>query len=66
MMSKNEGEFHRKIAIRCFNETWDYLEKKARTEQDNQRMLQHALRERTAFCPTCTLLVRHRMCARTV
>lgn len=42
MMPKSEREFHRKTAVRCFNETWDYLEKKARTEQDNQRMLQLA------------------------
>ena len=38
-MPKSEREFHRKAAVRCFNETWDYLEKKARTEEDNQKML---------------------------
>jgi hypothetical protein len=46
MMSKSEREFHRKIAIRCFNETWDYLETKTRTKRDDQRMilLAHASR----------------------
>ena len=45
-MQKSEREFHRKTAVRCFNETWGYLEKKARTEKDNQMMLQlsHASR----------------------
>ena len=42
MLSKSEREFHRKTAVRCFNEAWDYLEKKKRTEQDNQKMLQLA------------------------
>lgn len=40
MMSKSEREFHKKTAARCFNETWDYLVKKVRTEKDNQKMLQ--------------------------
>jgi hypothetical protein len=38
-LPKGEREFHRKTAARCFNETWDYLEKKGRTDEDNQRML---------------------------
>lgn len=42
MLSKSEREFHRKTAVRCFNETWDYLDKKERTEQDAQKMLQLA------------------------
>ncbi|MGD0478003.1 MAG: hypothetical protein ABSB29_07550 [Nitrososphaerales archaeon] len=42
MLSKSEREFHRKAAIRCFNETWDYLEKKERTVQDVQKVLQLA------------------------
>jgi len=42
VLSKSEREFHRKTAVRCFNETWVYLEKKERTEQDNQKMLQLA------------------------
>jgi hypothetical protein len=42
VLSKSEREFHRKTAVRCFNKTWDYLEKKVRTERDNQRMLQLA------------------------
>jgi hypothetical protein len=42
VLSKSEREFHRKAAIRCFNETWDYLEKKERTVQDVQKVLQLA------------------------
>ena len=42
MLSKGEREFHKKMAVRCFNETWDYLEKKKRTEQDDREMLQLA------------------------
>jgi hypothetical protein len=42
VLSKSEREFHRKTAVRCFNETWDYLDKKERTEQDAQKMLQLA------------------------
>jgi hypothetical protein len=38
-LSKSERELHRKTAVRCFNETWDYLEKKERTAQDDQEML---------------------------
>jgi len=39
MLSKSERDFHRKAAARCFNETWDYLDMKARTKQDDERML---------------------------
>jgi hypothetical protein len=42
MTAKSEREFHRRTAARCFNETWDYLERKERTEQDDQKMLQLA------------------------
>ena len=42
MLSKSERRFHRRTAVRCFNETWDCLEKKERTEQDDQAMLQLA------------------------
>ena len=42
MLSKSEREFHRKTAVRCFNEAWEYLEKERRTKQDNQKMLQLA------------------------
>ncbi|MGD0146832.1 MAG: hypothetical protein ABSB53_08315 [Nitrososphaerales archaeon] len=42
MLSKSEREFYRKTAIRCFNETWDYLEKRYRTQQEDQKMLQLA------------------------
>ena len=32
-------EFHRETAKKCFNETWDYLEKKNRTADDELQML---------------------------
>lgn len=38
-MSKTEHDFHRKIAANCFNRTWDYLEKKNRSPDDDQIML---------------------------
>lgn len=34
-----ESEFHRKTAKHCFNKTWDYLEKKNRTPDDDRQML---------------------------
>jgi hypothetical protein len=37
--SEQEMEFHRKIAKQCFNKTWDYLEKKNRTPDDDRQML---------------------------
>jgi len=52
--TKSERTFHRKTAVRCFNGTWDYLEKTKRTEQDDQKMLQlaHASRYHWAFVGT--------------
>ena len=52
-MSQND-EFHRETAKKCFNETWDYLEKKDRTEEDEQRMLHlvHAARYHRSFVGT--------------
>lgn len=38
-MSKVEREFHRKVAVGCFNRGWDYLEKKDRSVKDNLEML---------------------------
>jgi hypothetical protein len=37
--SEQELEFHRKIAKQCFNSTWDYLEKKNRTAEEDRQML---------------------------
>jgi hypothetical protein len=37
--SQTEQEFHRKVAAECFNRTWDYLEKKNRSLDDDQMML---------------------------
>ena len=50
-MSQNELEFHKKTAIRCFNEAWDYLDKKSRTADDEQKMLHlaHASRYHWGF-----------------
>ncbi len=38
-LAQSEQEFHRKIAVECFNKTWDYLEKRDRTPNDNRSML---------------------------
>jgi tetratricopeptide (TPR) repeat protein len=38
-MSESEVEFHRKIARKCFNETWNYLDKKDRSADDEWLML---------------------------
>lgn len=50
-LSESEREFHRKTAARCFNEAWDYLEKKDRSPQDEQQMLHlvHAARYHRSF-----------------
>jgi tetratricopeptide (TPR) repeat protein len=34
-----ERELHRRMAVRCFNEAWTYLEKKHRTAADDRQML---------------------------
>jgi hypothetical protein len=39
VMSQNENEIHKKTAAKCFNEAWDYLDKKNRTADDEQKML---------------------------
>lgn len=33
------AEFHRKTAVACFNRTWDFLDKKARTREEDLQML---------------------------
>src|SRR6266566_3127490 len=38
-MTQTEQEFHRKMAVECFNKTWDFLKKKNRTPNDEQLML---------------------------
>ncbi len=38
-MSQSEIEFHRKTAKKCFNDAWDYLDKKDRDASDEQQML---------------------------
>jgi hypothetical protein len=37
-----EKEFNRKAAVKCFNATWSYLEKKNRSPEDNRQMLLRA------------------------
>jgi hypothetical protein len=37
-----EAEFHRKMAVRYFNETWDFLEKPNRTDEEDERMIHSA------------------------
>ncbi len=53
-MSESESEFHLKTAKKCFNEVWDYLEKKDRGADDEQRMLNlaHAARYHWSFVGT--------------
>jgi tetratricopeptide (TPR) repeat protein len=41
-MSKAERDFHRKTAATTFNRTWDYLENKLRSPDDDAEMLQLA------------------------
>jgi tetratricopeptide (TPR) repeat protein len=36
---QTEQDFHRKVAAECFNRTWDYLEQKNRSPDDDQTML---------------------------
>jgi len=38
-MSKINLEFHKKIAKQCFNEAWDYLDKKSRDANERQKRL---------------------------
>lgn len=38
-MSKSDLEFHREAAKKCFNEAWNYLEKKNRDANDERTLL---------------------------
>ncbi|MGD0256895.1 MAG: hypothetical protein ABSB90_03315 [Thermoplasmata archaeon] len=38
-LTKTERELHRKMGTRCFNEAWDYLEKRHRTARDDRQLL---------------------------
>jgi tetratricopeptide (TPR) repeat protein len=51
VMSQKEIEFHKKTARKCFNEAWDYLDKKSRDANDEQQMLHlaHASRYHWGF-----------------
>jgi tetratricopeptide (TPR) repeat protein len=39
VMLNDELEFHKKTAKKCFDEAWDYLDKKSRDANDEQQML---------------------------
>ena len=53
-MSQNELEFHRETAKKCFDEAWDYLDKKNRDADDEQQMLHltHTARYHRSFVGT--------------
>ncbi len=57
-MSESEREFHQKTAKQCFNQTWDYLDKKNRDANDEQQMLHlaHAARYHWNFIGTANNL----------
>lgn len=42
MMIKEQDDIHRKWAIQLFNETWDLIEKKDRTGDEDSQMLEKA------------------------
>ncbi|MFX1513834.1 MAG: hypothetical protein ACFFCQ_14715 [Promethearchaeota archaeon] len=39
---QTESEWHRKIAVQLFNQTWDLLDKKERTDEENDEMIHSA------------------------
>ena len=41
-MSEDIKKTHRKFAVACFNGTWDLIEKKDRTPEDDARMIHQA------------------------
>ncbi len=53
-LSKADREFHEKTMARCFNEAWEYLEKRHRSAHDDQRMLNlaHAARFHSSIVGT--------------
>ena len=53
-MSESELDFHRKLAKECFNSAWDFLDKKRRNANDEQKMLHlaHASRYHWTFVGT--------------
>ena len=55
-MSESELEFHRKTAKKCFNEAWNYLDKKSRDAQEERQMLHlaHASRYHWGLAGTHT------------
>ncbi len=53
-MQEADRESHRKMAVQCFNRTWDYLEKKDRSIHDDDLMLHlaHTSRYQWSFAGT--------------
>jgi len=53
-MSPSELDFHLETAKRCFNRTWEYLDRKNRTTDDDEMMLHlaHAARYHWGFVGT--------------
>lgn len=53
-MSESELEFHRGTAKKCFNQAWDYLDKKNRDAGDDQMMMHlvHTARYHWSFIGT--------------
>jgi tetratricopeptide (TPR) repeat protein len=53
-MSQSELGFHRETAKKCFNQAWDYLDKKNRDASDDQMMLHlvHTARYHWSFVGT--------------
>lgn len=41
-MSEETNKLHKKFAVDCFNGTWDLLDKKDRTAEDNKKMIHMA------------------------
>lgn len=41
-MTDEQKKEHHKFAVNCFNQTWDLLDKKNRTEEENFRMIHTA------------------------
>ncbi len=55
-MTDDLKKIHRKLAVDCFNATWDLLDKKDRTEDDNFRMIHTAHASRFHWGETGTSL----------
>ncbi|MFW9930588.1 MAG: hypothetical protein ACFFD1_14460 [Candidatus Thorarchaeota archaeon] len=41
-LTEEQKKFHKDIAVKCFNKTWDYIDMNQRTTEDDQTMIQLA------------------------